>query len=182
MEDAYRIRRVTELTPVIAGALAGALADVLLDVVEGGASVGFLWPLPRERALAFWEGTLASVARGERILFVAEERATGAVVGTVHVILTSPDNQPHRGEVAKMQVRRSARNAGLGAALLREAEAAALAAGKTLLVLDTATGDDAERLYERLGWVRVGEIPDYALWPRRDGYCSTTLLYRRLDR
>jgi GNAT superfamily N-acetyltransferase len=177
MRDAYRIRRVTDVTP----GLAEALADLLVDVVEGGASVGFLWPLPRERARSFWEDTLARVARGERILFVAEERATGAIVGTVHVILTSPDNQAHRGEVAKMQVRRSARRAGLGAALLREAEAAALAAGKTLLVLDTATGDDAERLYERLGWVRVGEIPGYARWPRGEGYCATTLFYRRLD-
>jgi GNAT superfamily N-acetyltransferase len=160
-------------------ALVETLADILIDSVEGGASVGFMLPLPRARALAFWEAALAGAARGERILLVAEDEATGAVVGTVQVVLAMPDNQPHRADVAKMQVRRSARRRGVGEALVRAAEAAAREAGKTLLVLDTVTGSDADRLYTRLGWQRCGEIPGYALWPQ-GGLCSTTIFYRDL--
>jgi GNAT superfamily N-acetyltransferase len=174
MTEPLHIRRATAEP-----AEAEQLADVLLDVVEGGASVGFLLPLSRERALAFWRGCQASAARGERVLLVAEEPGTGRVVGTVQVILAMPDNQPHRGEIAKMQVHRSARRRGLGAALMRAAEAEAREAGKTLLVLDTVTGSEADRLYTSLGWVRVGEIPGYALWPG-GGLCSTTVFYRTL--
>jgi len=160
-------------------ATAEALADILLDCVEGGASVGFMLPLPRAKAVAFWENALASAARGERILLVAEDAETNAIVGTVQVVLDMPDNQPHRADVAKMQVHRSARRRGLGEAMMRAAEAAAKDAGKTLLVLDTVTGSDAERLYTRLGWKRCGEIPGYALWPN-GGLCSTTVFYREL--
>jgi GNAT superfamily N-acetyltransferase len=104
---------------------------------------------------------------------------SNTIVGTVQVVLAMPDNQPHRADVAKMQVHRRARRRGLGAALMRAAEAAAREAGKTLLVLDTVTGGDAERLYARLGWQRCGEIPGYALWPH-GGLCSTTVYYRVL--
>jgi catechol 2,3-dioxygenase-like lactoylglutathione lyase family enzyme/GNAT superfamily N-acetyltransferase len=170
-----RIRRVSN-DP----ALAEALADVLLDCVEGGASIGFMHPLLRAKAVGFWENVLASAGRGERILLVAEDVETDAIVGTVQVVLTMPDNQPHRADIAKMQVHRRARRHGVGAALMRAAEATALEAGRTLLVLDTVTGSDAERLYTRLGWQRCGEIPGYALWPR-GGYCSTTVFYRVLS-
>jgi GNAT superfamily N-acetyltransferase len=160
-------------------AVAEALADLLIDCVEGGASVGFMHPLPRPKAVAFWEGVLASAARGERIVLVAEDQESNAIVGTVQVVLAMPDNQPHRADVAKMQVHRRARRRGVGAALMQAAEAAAREAGKTLLVLDTVTGGDAERLYERMGWVRCGVIPGYALWPR-GGLCSTTVFYLEL--
>ncbi|HLH20524.1 MAG TPA: GNAT family N-acetyltransferase [Bryobacteraceae bacterium] len=157
----------------------GALADVLIACVEGGASVSFLAPLAREKAEAFWRGVAESVERGERALVVARERGSGRIIGTVQVLLKQPENQPHRADVAKMLVHPGARRRGIGAQLLAFAEEAARASGKTLLVLDTATGGDAERLYERLGWVRVGVIPDYALWP--DGrLCSTTVFYKRL--
>jgi len=156
-----------------------ALADVLIDCVEGGASVSFMHPLPRAKAIGFWRQVLASAARGERIVLVAEDAQSGAVVGTVQVVPATPENQPHRADVAKTLVHRSARHRGVGAALIRAAEAAARDAGKTLLVLDTVTGGDAERLYARLGWQRCGEIPGYALWPR-GGLCSTTLFYRVL--
>jgi GNAT superfamily N-acetyltransferase len=169
-----RIRRVGNEP-----AVAESLAEVLLDCVEGGASIGFMHPLPRAKAVAFWEGVLAVAADGERILLVAEEVKTNIIVGTVQVVLTMPDNQPHRADIAKMQVHRRARRQGVGAALMRAAEAAALEAGRTLLVLDTVTGSDAERLYTRLGWRRCGEIPGYALWPR-GGLCSTTVFYREL--
>jgi GNAT superfamily N-acetyltransferase len=155
-----------------------ALAEVLIDVVEGGASVGFMLPINRERAEAFWAGILESAARGERIVFVAEDPQTSQAVGTAQVILTAPENQPHRGEVAKMLVRNHARRRGIGEALMRAAETAALEAGKTLLVLDTASAD-AERLYERLGWQRVGRIPNYALWPE-GGFVHTIVYYKDL--
>jgi GNAT superfamily N-acetyltransferase len=136
-------------------------------------------PLPREKAAAFWRNTQASAARGERLLLIAEEVGSGAIVGTVQVLLAMPDNQLHRADIAKMQVRRSARRRGLGALLMRAAEQAARDAGKTLLVLDTVSGSDAERLYSSLGWVRVGDIPDYAMLPA-GGLCSTTVFYKRL--
>ena len=105
------------------------LAGVLIDCVEGGASVSFMHPLTRDRAVAFWRRVAQGVAAGERALLVAED-AQG-LCGTVQ------------------------------------------------LVLDAVTGGDAARLYERLGWVRVGDIPGYALMPR-GGLCSTTVYYRNL--
>jgi ribosomal protein S18 acetylase RimI-like enzyme len=153
-----------------------ALTDLLIDCVDGGASVSFMQPLMRERALAFWRRVGESAARGERVLLVAED-ASG-VVGTVQVILDQPENQPHRADVAKMLVHRCARRRGWGERLMRAAEREAQAAGKTLLVLDTASAD-AERLYARLGWRRCGVIPGYALLPQ-GGLCDTTYFYRRL--
>ena len=142
-----------------------ALSEVLIDCVEGGASVGFMAPLTRERADAFWRGVAEGVAAGERVLLAAEERPGGGIVGTVQVVLGQPENQPHRADIAKMLVRRRARGRGLGTALMRAAEDAARAAGKNLLVLDTCAGSDAERLYGSLGWTRVGLVPGYALYP-----------------
>lgn len=171
----FRIRRSTNSPDE-----AEQLAAVTIDVVERGASVGFMLPLSVERATSFWRGCQAAVIRGERILLVAEDMTTNRIVGTVQVILTMPDNQPHRGEIAKMQVHNRAQRRGLGAALMRAAEAAAREAGKTLLILDTVTNSDAHRLYSRLGWIPVGEIPDYALWPN-GGYCPTTFFYKKLE-
>jgi len=153
------------------------LADLLIDCVEGGASVSFMRPLTRERALAFWRRVADDVAAGARALLVAED--AGGICGTVQLVLAQPENQPHRADLVKMLVHRRARRRGLGAALIRGAETTARACGKTLLVLDAVTGGDAARLYERLGWVRVGEIPGYALMP--DGApCGTTYYYRQL--
>ena len=156
------------------------LSEVLVDCVEGGASVSFMLPMTRAKAEAFWQAAAASVARGERIVLVAEDEV-GAIIGTVQVLLNQPENQPHRGDIAKMLVHRRARRLGVGAALLAGAESAALDAGKSLLVLDTVTNTDAYRLYSRNGWQRVGEIPNYALWP--DGRpCPTTLFFKSLSR
>jgi len=152
------------------------LAGVLIDCVEGGASVSFMHPLPRDRAVAFWRGVAQGVAAGERVLLVAED-ARG-LCGTVQLLLDQPENQPHRADLLKMLVHRRARRQGLGAALMRAAEATARECGKTLLVLDTASAE-AERLYERQGWVRVGVIPGYALLPH-GGLCGTTVYYRNL--
>jgi GNAT superfamily N-acetyltransferase len=152
------------------------LAGVLIDCVDGGSSVSFMLPLTRDRAVAFWRRVAHGVAAGERALLVAED-ARG-LCGTVQLVLDQPENQPHRADLSKMLVHRRARRQGLGAALLRAAEATARECGKTLLVLDTASSD-AERLYERQGWVRVGVIPGYALLPQ-GGLCDTTVYYRSL--
>lgn len=172
--DARAVRRLHALDD----AQIDQLADVLIDCVEGGASVSFMHPLARERALAFWRQVADGVAQGQRALLVAED-AQG-ICGTVQLVLDQPENQPHRADLSKMLVHRRARRRGLAAALLRAAEATALECGKTLLVLDTVTGGDAERLYPRLGWQRCGTIPDYALWPR-GGLCSTTIFYKALS-
>jgi GNAT superfamily N-acetyltransferase len=154
-----------------------ALADVLIDCVEGGASVSFMHPLTRDRAAAFWRRVAQDVAAGRRALLVAED-ARG-LCGTVQLLFDLPENQPHRADLAKMLVHRRARRQGLGAALIEAAEDVARQCGKTLLVLDAVTDGDAARLYERLGWVRVGEIPGYALFPQ-GGLCGTTYYYRKL--
>jgi GNAT superfamily N-acetyltransferase len=153
------------------------LADLLIDCVEGGASVSFMLPLSRGRAIAFWRRVAQGVAAGERALLVADD--ADGLCGTVQLILDQPENQPHRADLAKMLVHRRARRQGLGAALMRAAEATARECGKTLLVLDAVTGGDAARLYESLGWERVGSIPGYALMPA-GGLCSTTVYYRNL--
>ena len=159
-----------------AAASAEALAEVLIDCVHGGASVSFMAPLPHEKALAFWRGVAEGVARNERVLLVAEDGAEG-IVGTVQLITAMPDNQPHRADVAKMLVHRRARRQGVARQLLDAVDAVARQEGKTLMVLDTVTGGDAERLYARAGWQRVGEVPGYALMP--DGApCGTTFFYR----
>ncbi|ABC36900.1 GNAT family N-acetyltransferase [Burkholderia thailandensis] len=175
MSDAIDTRCVG---PHEAAACIDALSDVLIDCVEGGASVSFMAPLPRDKARAFWRDVAESVARGERTLFVAED-ADGRIVGTVQMITRLPENQPHRADVAKMLVHRAARRRGVAQRLLAALEDAARAAGKTILVLDTVTGGNAERLYERAGWQRVGVVPDYALMP--DGApCATTFFYKRI--
>jgi GNAT superfamily N-acetyltransferase len=153
------------------------LADVLTDCVDGGASVSFMHPLTHERAAAFWRSAAQGVAAGERALLVAED--VQGICGTVQLVLAQAENQPHRADLAKMLVHRRMRSQGLGEALMRAAEATARDCGKTLLVLDTITGSTADDLYTRLGWERVGEIPDYALMPL-GGLRGTTVFYRRL--
>jgi len=169
------VRRVHDVDE----AMVGALADVLTDCVDGGASVSFMLPLTRERATSFWRHVSDGVRAGHRALIVAEDDR--GVCGTVQLIFDLPQNQPQRADVAKMLVHRRARRQGLGAALMKAAEATARECGKTLLVLDAVTDGDAARLYARLGWVRVGEIPNYALFPQ-GGFCSTTVFYRDLAR
>jgi GNAT superfamily N-acetyltransferase len=171
---------IHELTPQEAHEQIGALSAVLIDCVEGGASVSFMSPLTQDRADVFWQGVAEGVATGERILLVAQDSSTGMIIGTVQVILKQPENQPHRADIAKMLVHSRGRRQGIGAALMRAAENAAAKAGKTVLVLDTVTGGDAERLYERVGWVKSGIIPNYALWPK-GGFCDTTVFYKQIS-
>lgn len=158
-------------------ALIEHLTDVLIDCVEGGASVSFMLPLTRERAVAFWRGVAEAVEAGRRALLIAEDEQ--GICGTVQLFFDLPENQPHRADLAKLLVHRRVRRQGLGAALVRAAEDVARESSKTLLVLDAVTHGEAARLYERLGWTRVGDVPNFALRP--DGEpCSTTYYFKQL--
>jgi GNAT superfamily N-acetyltransferase len=154
------------------------LSEVLIDCTEGGASVGFMNPLSSAKADAFWREVASNVAVGERALWVARDGA-GRIVGTVQVVFMQKENQPHRAEISKLLVHRSTRRHGLGVRLMQAAEQCARGAGKSLLVLDTATGGGAEGLYQRLGWQLCGQVPNYALWPS-GGLCATTIFYKTI--
>ncbi len=169
-----QVRRLD--APEIRAELDG-LAGVLFDCVDGGASVSYMAPFSREDARAVFEDFAAEVEAGRRLLLAAY--GGDEVVGTVQLIYAPFPNQPHRGDIAKLLVRRSARNRGVGRLLMEHAEREARAEGRTLLVLDTVTGDPAERLYERMGWTKVGIIPNYALYP--DGRpCDTTVFWKEV--
>lgn len=168
------------IRPLGAPEMGGRIAElsrVLMGCVEGGASVSFMTPLTAATADAFWLGIRDRVAAGSTDLLVAE--LAGEVVGTVQLVMAQPENQPHGADVAKMLVHRGARRRGIGRALMQAVEDLAREQGKTLLVLDTATGQEAERLYRALGWTEVGRVPGYALYP--DGRpCDTTFYYKAL--
>ena len=167
---------IVELDAAAARAAVPELAEVLADCVAGGASVSFMAPFTQEAAAAFFRAVAESVERGETVLLAA--KLDGRIVGTVQLGIDMPPNQPHRADVKKLLVHRAARHRGFGAALMQALESAARARGRTLLVLDTASGD-AERLYARGGWQRVGVVPDYAMWPG-GGFCDTTFFWKRL--
>jgi len=174
MAGGIEIRRLTarELEQHLDG-----LAAVLADCVAGGASVSYLAPFSHDDARAAFAAFAADAAAGRRLVLAAF--ADGEVVGTVQVVWALPPNQPHRADIAKLLVHRSARRRGIAQLLMEHAEAQARTGGRTLLVLDTVTGDAAERLYTRLGWNRVGVIPGYALYP--DGRpCDTTVFWKAL--
>jgi ribosomal protein S18 acetylase RimI-like enzyme len=150
---------------------ADALGRILIDCVRNGASVSYMWPLAEPEAVRFFLNTADSIQRGERVLLAAMQH--GEPVGCVQLITAMPPNQPHRAEIAKLLVHSKARRQGIAQALMQAAEDAARAASKSLLVLDTSTGSDAERLYVRLGWTKCGEIPDYALLPTGEPHATS---------
>jgi len=155
------------------------LADLLVDSVEGGASVSFVAPLAHYEARDWFAGVLNEMDLGRRVVLAAflDER----LVGCVQLVPSWQSNATHRAEVQKMLVHRSARRLGVGARLMKQLEIEARALGRTLLILDTEMGSDAEHLYAHMGWIKVGVIPDYAMRPDRSGLRPTSLWYRRLD-
>ncbi|CAD7564467.1 GCN5-related N-acetyltransferase [Citrobacter europaeus] len=154
------------------------LSDILETCVNDGASVSFMLPFTSEKSRPFWMSVAQSVDRGERIVLGAQD-AQGVLVGTVQLIIDQPENQPHRADVAKLLVHTSARRGGVARELMNGLERCAHQQGKTLLVLDTATGSGAELFYHNCGWQKVGVIPDYAKMP--DGTLTgTTLFYKTL--
>ncbi|MDH4442805.1 MAG: GNAT family N-acetyltransferase [Rhizobium sp.] len=154
-----------------------ALTAVLADCIADNASLGFMPPFSQGEGETFWTGVAEAVGRGEVLLYGAF--VDGWLMGTVQIGFALKPNQPHRGDLMKLLVHRAARGRGLSTALMAAAEAGAAASGRTLLVLDTAKGELAEAIYEKRGWQRSGEIPDYALFP--DGrFCDTVIFYKRL--
>ncbi|MGW7264041.1 N-acetyltransferase family protein [Streptomyces sp. NPDC054842] len=153
------------------------LADLLADTVDGGASVGFLAPLDRAAALAWWREQAEAVAAGRLAVWVA--RTGDRVTGTVGLAFPGKPNSRHRAELVKLMVHRDGRGQGIGRTLLATAERAAAAAGVTLLHLDTETGSPAESLYRSAGWTRVGDIPDYAATPGGTLH-ATTIFYKHV--
>ena len=167
--------RVEALGPSLAAS--EMLSDLLIETVANNGSVSFMHPLDRKTAQAFWDDALASAARGERVVFGAWDG--DSLVGTVTLLLNCPPNQPHRAEISKMMTRVSHRSRGIATALMRAAEACAVERSRTLLVLDTAVEDGASTLYERLGFVLAGVIPDYALKPH-GGLTGTMVYWKRI--
>ena len=166
------------LTAAEAAACRDDLAEVLADCVAGGASISFMQPFPVAEAAAWWDGVIRSVAAGGTLLFAAFR--DGRAVGSVQLGIDQPPNQPHRADVKKVIVHRRARGAGIGAALMRAAEAEAKRRGLSLLVLDTVSGSDAEHLYRRLGWSFTGTIPNYAYMPDGGSIAATAIYWKAL--
>jgi GNAT superfamily N-acetyltransferase len=168
---------IISLKAPVADAALDQLAEVLVDCVEGGASVSFMAPFSHGEARAFFRKIAASVAADDTVLLAA--KLDDKIVGTVQLGLDTPPNQPHRADIRKMLVHRSARGHGIGAALMREVEEEARRRGRWLLVLDTVPGENGHRLYLRAGWTQTGLVPDYALFP--DGrLCDTAIMWKRL--
>jgi ribosomal protein S18 acetylase RimI-like enzyme len=170
--------RIESLNARQAAPYLDALTDLLLDAVQSGASVGFLQPLGASEARAYWEGALSALSSGERVLLVALEG--DGVLGSVQLGLVGWPSQRHRAEVMKLLVSTAARRRGVGSALMRSAESEALGRGRTLLVLDTRRGDDAERLYAKLGYETAGVIPRYAASPSGGSLDDVVYMYREL--
>ena len=170
---------IVSLAAPVADAALDQLADVLVDCVAGGASVSFMSPFSHDQALGFFRKVESSVAAGDTVLLAA--KLDRKIVGTVQLGLDTPPNQPHRADIKKMLVHRSARGRGVGALLMAEVEEEARRHGRWLLVLDTVPGENGHRLYIRAGWNQSGIVPDYALFP--DGRpCDTAIMWKRLER
>lgn len=172
------MRTIEELDGAGLAAHADQLGDVLRGCVLAGASVGFELPFPQEEARTFWLGLQGAVERGERRLFVGRG-ADGRIDGTLQLVLAGMPNGRHRAELSKMLVHPRARRQGVAQALILHAEGAARELGRTLLVLDTCSGEPAEGMYLKLGYQRCGQIPNYATMP--DGRLgATTFMYKQV--
>ena len=168
---------VRPIAPAEAEARESELAELLADAVASGASVNFMADFTYADALAFWRGQFAGLADGSRLLFVADDGQR--LLGTVVLTFAPQPNAPHRAEIGKMLVHSGARRQGLGARLLTAAEQAAAGNGRTLLLLDTASGSAGEQLYRRCGWTEYGVVPDHSHTP--DGLLApTTFFFKRL--
>lgn len=161
----------------LGGAAAPRLAEILAATVAAGGSVHFMDPTPMDQAEGYWTRALAGAAAGDRVVLGAfvDDR----LEGTVTLFLDTPPNQPFRAEIWKLMVAPNSRRRGLARQLMHAAEALAARKGRTLLNLDTATDGGAAELYESLGWVRAGVIPDYAYKPQ-GGLTGTAIFYKRL--
>ncbi len=167
---------ISLLDPLQAQMLLPDLVDVLCNTVDDGASVGFLPPLAPYTAEAYWRGLLADVGRGDVLLWGACE--DGRLLGTVQLHPSSKLNGSHRAEVAKLLVHTSARRRGIARALMNALEDEARRIKRTTLVLDTRQGEPSELLYQGLGYLKAGVIPQFAR--SADGTLHSTVLYYKL--
>ena len=171
-----QIRQITQANAT----LRNSLRDLLIDSVHGGASVGFPAPLSPNKADQYWDGVFAALASDapspNLVLWVAEQ--DGQVIGSVQLSLCQKENGQHRAEVQKLFVHRQARGGGIASQLMQTLEQYAKKQGRSLLVLDTDAGSNAEKLYQKLGYQRIGEIPQYALSP--DGTLHATAYYYKI--
>lgn len=171
------VATITVIPHADGGAAVPVLVAILRDCVTQGASVGFMHASTPADYESYWHGVLDEMAAGRTILLGAYVGKN--LVGTTQVQLVGKPNQPHRAEISKVLVHSKARRQGLGAELMRKAEAVARAAGRDLLVLDTDAAGAARRLYNRLGWTEIGTIPRYALMPNGSD-CGSTFFYKDL--
>jgi len=152
---------------------------LLLACVLDGASIGFALPFGRDESEAFWrQKVLPGVRDGTRVLLVAER--DGKIVGSAQLGCDTPGNQPHRADVSKVLVHPDFRRRGIARALMAEIERHAVERGRSLLTLDTRTGDSAEPLYLSMGYTTVGVIPGYCLDLEKRRLYSTTVMYKAL--
>jgi GNAT superfamily N-acetyltransferase len=168
---------IRSLTAAEVGQYRRALAAILVDCVEGGASVSFMSPFSEKEAEACFEKITPEVEDAQRIIFAAFEGSE--LLGTVQLCMAMPPNQRHRADVSKLLVRQSARGRGIARLLMEALEDCARSLGKALLVLDTATGSAAERLYLRMGWTKAGVVPGYAKFPSGE-LGDTTIFFKAL--
>jgi acetyltransferase len=154
------------------------LSHLLIDAVDSGASIGFMPPLLRTEALDYWRGVIDAMRQGSRVLLAAVDE--DVIQGAVQLALEMRANGNHRAEAMKLFVHRRARRRGLARALMAEVELTARKLGLTLLVMDTRKGGEAEKMCESMGYVRFGEVPNYAR--SADGRLHTTaFFYRQLE-
>lgn len=151
--------------------------EILQDAVDTGASVGFMPPMSVTEAEDFWRSIMVDLQAGSRVLLSA--LVEGKIAGTVQLGLAQRPNSLHRAEVQKLLVHNRYRQRGIGKQLMLALEDAAREHHRTLLVLDTIKGDTAEQLYPKLGYVRVGEIPQFAMIADRT-LEATVLFYKIL--
>jgi acetyltransferase len=164
---------IVAFTPEQAKAEIEQLSDLLIDAVDSGASVGFLPPLSRAEADAYWRSVVDAMLEGSRVLLAAMEG--GVLQGSVQLQLEMRANGNHRAEAMKLFVHRRARRRGLAKGLMTAVESTARKSGRTLLLMDTRKGGDAHRMCESLGYAAFGEVPGYAR--SADGQLHTTVFF-----
>ncbi|WP_420488781.1 GNAT family N-acetyltransferase [Paenibacillus caui] len=136
--------------------LLNGLSKLLIRVVEDGASIGFLPPLSDEEAAGYWKQVLEP---GVHLWIAVQD---GTIVGSVQLQLALKANGSHRAEVAKLMVDPDSRRKGIARLLMQTMEAKAKEEGRSLLVLDTRSGDPSNNLYRSLNYSEAGRIPRYA--------------------
>ncbi|MCQ6562986.1 GNAT family N-acetyltransferase [Paenibacillus mendelii] len=165
MKDEVTIQEILSMEPVICE----QLAELLIHVVEDGASLGFLSPLGYKDAMKYWEQVIAPD------VMVWAAMREGRLVGTIQLHLAMKPNSTHRAEVAKLMVHPSSRRSGIARLLMQAAEDRAKEESRSLLILDTRSGDPSNLLYRSMGYIEAGRIPNYAR--SSSGELHETVLY-----